>query len=191
MRLTDEQYEFIKSEVVALFERHNVRCIPISGFELAYKMGLFIIPYSALPDKQQSAAMRISADGFYMEDLLGNDIIYFNDDDRISYERANMTILHEIGHCILDHTGESDEEETEAGFFAKYAAAPPPLIHRIKPKNPEEIADAFNISYEAACYAMEYYQKWLSYGSKDYTEYEVRLLRLVDMPQPVEGSDVV
>ena len=39
MRLTDEQYEFIKGEVVALFERYDVRCIPINGFELAYKMG--------------------------------------------------------------------------------------------------------------------------------------------------------
>ena len=36
MRLSAEQYEFIKGEVVALFERYDVRCIPISGFELAY-----------------------------------------------------------------------------------------------------------------------------------------------------------
>lgn len=178
MRLSDEQYEFIKGEVVAIFERYDVRCIPISGFELACKMGFSLIPYSALPEKQRSAAMRISTDGFYMEDLLGNDIIYCNDDAKISYERVNMTILHEIGHCVLDHTGEFDEEETEAGFFAKYAAAPPPLIHRINPKIPEEIADAFNISYEAACYAMAYYRKWLAYGSQNYTEYEVRLLRL-------------
>ena len=44
MRLSDEQYEFIKGEVVALFERYDVRCIPISGFELAYKMGVFRHP---------------------------------------------------------------------------------------------------------------------------------------------------
>lgn len=181
MRLSDEQYEFIKGEVVALFERYDVRCIPISGFELAYKMGIAIIPFSALTVKQRSAAMKVSTDGFYIEDQFGNDLIYYNDYDGISYERTNMTILHEIGHCVLDHTGESDEEETEAGFFAKYAAAPPPLIHRIKPEMPEEIADIFNISYEAAYYAMEYYHKWLAYGGKDYTEYEVRLLRLFDV----------
>lgn len=181
MRLSDEQYEFIKGEVVALFERYDIRCIPINGFELAYKMGIALIPYSALTEKQQSAAMRISTDGFYMEDPSGCDIIYYNDDNVISYERMNMTILHEIGHCVLDHTGESDEEETEAGFFAKYAAAPPPLIHRIKPETPEEIADAFNISYEAACNAMGYYQKWLAFGGKDYKEYEIRLLRLFDV----------
>ena len=181
MRLTDEQYEFIKGEVVALFERYDVRCIPISGFELAYKMGITLIPYSALTEKQRLTAMKVSTDGFYMEDQFGNDLIYYNDDDSISYGRANMTILHEIGHCVLDHTGESEEEETEAGFFAKYAVAPPPLIHRIKPDRPEDIADVFNISYEAACYAMEYYRKWLAYGGKDYTGYEIRLLRLFDV----------
>jgi Zn-dependent peptidase ImmA (M78 family) len=181
MRLSDEQYEFIKGEVVALFERYDVRCIPISGFELAYKMGITLIPYSALTKTQQSAAMKISTDGFYMEDSSGGDYIYYNDDDDIPYERMNMTILHEIGHCVLDHTGGSEEEEKEASFFAKYAAAPPPLIHRIKPEMPEEIADVFNISYEAACYAMEYYQKWLAFGGKDYTEYEIRLLRLFEV----------
>ena len=181
MRLTNEQYEFIKGEVVALFERYGVRCIPISGFELGYKMGIALIPYSSLREEQLSAAMRVSTDGFYMEDQLGSDFIYYNDNDGISYERANMTILHEIGHCVLDHIGESEEEETEAGFFAKYAIAPPPLIHRIKPDGPENIAEAFNISYEAAQYAMEYYRKWLDYGSKDYTEYEVRLLHLFEV----------
>ena len=181
MRLSDEQYEFIKGEVVALFERYDVRCIPISGFELAYKMGITLIPYSALTEKQRPAAMRISTDGFYMEDSFGNDLIFYNDDDAIPYERTNMTILHEIGHCVLDHTGESDEEEAEAGFFAKYAAAPPPLIHRIKPERPEVIANVFNISFEAACYAIEYYQKWLAFGDKDYTDYEIRLLRLFEV----------
>ena len=75
MRLSDEQYEFIKGEVVALFERYDVRCIPISGFEMAYKMGISIIPFSALTEKQRSAAMRVSTDSFYMEDPVGNDLI--------------------------------------------------------------------------------------------------------------------
>ena len=44
-RLTVDQYEFIKGEVVALFERYNIRCIPISGFEIAYKMKIKLIPY--------------------------------------------------------------------------------------------------------------------------------------------------
>ncbi len=51
MRLDDEQYEFIKGEVVALFERYDVHGIPINGFELAYKMGIILVPYSSLNEK--------------------------------------------------------------------------------------------------------------------------------------------
>lgn len=176
MRLSDETYEFIKGEVVALFERYDVRCIPISGFELAYKMGICLIPYSSLSEESKAAAMRFSSDGFYMEDLDGNDIIYYNDE--VSYERMNMTILHEIGHCVLDHKGNSKQEETEAQFFAKYAIAPPPLVNKIHPDCPEEIEVVFNLSHTAAVYAFEYYKKWLLYGGREYTEYEQRLLRL-------------
>ena len=121
--------------------------------------------------------MKVSKDGFYMEDIVGIDLILIYYNDAVPYERTNMTILHEIAHCVLDHTGES-EEEAEACFFAKYAAAPPPLIHRIKPCRPGEIAEYFNISYEAAVYALSYYRKWLTYGGRDYTEYELRLLHL-------------
>ena len=152
MRLSDEQYEFIKGEVVALFERYNVRCIPISGFELAYKMEIKLIPYSALKKEQRMAATEISSDGFYLEDSIGTDIIYYN--DAVSYERLNMTLLHEIGHCVLDHQGESEDEEAEANFFAKYAAAPPPLVHHLHDKSPGSIANAFCISYTAAAYAL-------------------------------------
>lgn len=179
MKLSDEQYEFIKGEVVALFERYDVRCIPISGFELACKMGIKLIPYSALKTVPHMAAMKISSDGFYLEDTFGTDIIYYN--DAVSYERLNMTFLHEIGHCVLDHKGESDEEEAEANFFAKYAAAPPPLVHYLSGKSPESIENTFCISYTAAVYAASYYQKWLAYGNSKYTNYEIRLLRLFDV----------
>ena len=176
MRLSNETYEFIKGEVVALFEQYDVRCIPISGFELAYKMGTTLIPYNSLSKKRKAAAMQISTDGFYMEDCAGNDIIYYNDE--VSYERMNMTVLHEIGHCVLDHKGNSKVEETEAQFFAKYAIAPPPLVNKIHPDCPEEIEIVFNLSHTAAVYAYEYYLKWLRFGEKDFTEYERRLLRL-------------
>ena len=180
MRLEDETYEFIKEEVVDLFERYDVRCIPISGFELAMKMGIHLIPYSTLPPEKQKAAMSASPDGFYYEPGNGEEYIYYN--DSVGYERANMTILHEIGHGVLGHHDGMDPDvmETEAGFFAKYAAAPPPLIHRIQPEYPEEIEDFFRISYTAACYAMEYYKKWLWRHRQTgiYCAYEIRLLKL-------------
>lgn len=176
MRLSNEQYEFIKNEVVSLFEMYDIRCIPINGFEIAQKMGIKLVPYSTLTNAKHNAAIKISTDGFYMEDNAGQDNIFYN--DSVSYERLNMTLLHEIGHCVLDHKSGSDEEEAEANFFAKYAAAPPPLIHRLMNKSSESIEHNFCISFTAAIYAYNYYQKWMTYKDDAYTNYEVRLLHL-------------
>ena len=78
MRLPDETYEFIKGEVVALFERFDGRCIPINGFELAIKLGIKLIPYSALSARKLTAVMQASPDGLYIETMSGQDIIFQN-----------------------------------------------------------------------------------------------------------------
>lgn len=180
MRLSDERYEEIKAEVIDLFYRYDIRCIPISGFELAINMEISLVPYSSLSPQKLLAAYRVSTDGFYLEPGDGKECIFFN--DQVGYRRANMTILHEIGHCVLGHHDGMDQEEaeTEAKFFAKYAAAPPPLVHRIKPDGPEDIEEIFVISYEASVYAFDYYHKWLRQYRQTglYFAYEQHLLKL-------------
>ena len=47
MRLPDSRYDAIKQTVVELFIRYDVNCIPINGFEIAAKMGIDVVPYSA------------------------------------------------------------------------------------------------------------------------------------------------
>lgn len=122
-KLTDEEYEFIKGEVIHIFKEYNVKCIPVSGFEIASKMKITLVAYSGLSKKKLKAAFEASEDGFFYEEK-GREYIYYNDIDR-GYERQNWTILHEIGHIVLDHVGHGEKEEDEANFFAKYAIAPP------------------------------------------------------------------
>ena len=182
MRLPDEHYEFIKGEVAHILKKCRIRCIPISGFEIAMKLGILLRPYSSLNAIQREAAMSISSDGFFIEDNHGRSIIFYNDSK--SYERVNMTILHEIGHCVLDHgvnpNGHNDEEEAEAKFFAKYIAAPPPLIDRIHPESPQDIMEWFCISWEAAIYAFDYYNKWKRIQAhRDKKEYESIIVELI------------
>ncbi len=182
-KLSDEIYEYIKEEACFLLEKYDVRCMPISGFEIAVKMWIILVPYSSLSEEKQKWALEISEDGFYYEDnekCFGQGFIYYNDIDK-SYARQNMTILHEIGHCVLDHTGENtDIEEIEAKFFAKYIIAPPVLVDKIDPECPEDIMDFFDVSLEAAEYAFEYYLIWkrFHYAYGDYTSYERKLLKL-------------
>ena len=178
LRLPDETYEFIKGEVIFTFVKYKIKGIPINGFEIAYKMGIILVPYSTL-NRAQYRRARKEKEGFFIEKD-GKEFIFYNDIDR-SYERINMTILNEIGHCVLDHRGiDKEVEEAEANFFAKYAIAPPVLVDRIKPDSPDDIYDVFDISYEAACYAWDYYKLWkrFHYAYGGYTEYEQKLLDL-------------
>lgn len=177
-KLTDEEYEFIKGEVCHIFEKYKVKSIPVSGFEIAVKMEITVIAYSGLSSKKLNTAMKVSEDGFFLEKE-DHEYIFYNDIDR-SYERQNWTILHEIGHIVLDHTGHSEHEEDEANFFAKYAIAPPILVHKIGAKSIKDIYEAFDISLEAAKYAYWYYQSWERRYKQDriLADYEVKLLTL-------------
>lgn len=141
-------------------------------------MGIKVIPYSSYPQKVQRLLLKKSEDGFSVQLQNGEWQIYYN--DAKSYGRTNNTLMHEIGHIVLDHSEDSELAESEVKFFAKYALAPPVLIHKLRLTNPAEIADSFQISYEAAEYAYNYYQKWLIYGDVDLTDYETVMWQLFD-----------
>lgn len=181
IRLSNERYEEIKQIVVEMFEEYGVSCVPINGFEIANKMGVKVISYSAYPARTRFLMEKYSADGFSILRDTGEWYIFYNDDDEHDYGRINNTIMHEIAHIVLDHTEDSELAEMEVRFFAKYALAPPALIHKLKLETAESIADIFEISFEAAGYALSYYQKWLNYGGQDYKDYEIRMLRLFDL----------
>lgn len=107
--LSHARYEEIKQIVVDLFVRYDVRCIPVSAFEVAAKMGIPVIPYSAIPDSKRHLLLGESEDGFVVEKTAGEWYIYYN--DQKDYGRVNNTIMHEIGHIILDHSEDSELAE--------------------------------------------------------------------------------
>lgn len=177
-RMTNNRCEEIKKIVVNTFTEYGIKCVPISGFEMATKLGAKIIPYSSFSVEKQKLLFKRSDDGFSVEKDDGEWFIYYNDTK--GYGRINYTIMHENAHIILNHSQESELADVEANFFAKYALAPPALIHELGLENPSEIANKFDISLEAALYALKYYRKWLQYGENDYTDYELKLLNLFE-----------
>lgn len=175
-RLSHNRYEEIKNIIVELFIKYNVKSIPIIGFELASKMGIKVIPYSYFSEKKQKLLFDMSENGFLAETTDNEFYIYYNDTQNAG--RVNNTILHEIGHIVLNHTEESELAEAEVNFFAKYALVPPVLVYKLKINSPYRIAELFDVSIQASFYAFNYYQKWLKYGSKNYTDYEIKLIDL-------------
>lgn len=176
--LSAKRCEEIKQTVVELFAWYDICCVPVNGFELATKMGVEIIPYSSKPESTQRLLLKESEDGFSIQTGDGKWHIFYN--EKKVYGRINNTIMHEIGHIVLDHTEDSELAEKEVNFFAKYALVPPVLVHKLKLKAPVDIAEVFGVSFEAARYAYDYYKKWLQNGSSKYTSYELILLKLFE-----------
>lgn len=175
IKLSDDRCEEIKESIVDLFEKYDINCVPINGFEIANKMGIKVIPYSSKCEKTKELCLKESEDGFSV--LKDNQWYIFYNDDK-NYGRISNTMLHEIGHIYLGHQQDSELAEKEVNFFAKYALVPPVLVHKLKISTPEDIERIFDVSYEAAYYALIYYNKWLQYGGDFYKPYEEKLLLL-------------
>ena len=180
MRLKIDQYEQIKQTVIDTYQEYDIRCVPISAFELAIKMGIKLVAYSSLSKEKKEAAKRISKDGYSVDAKMSGWQIYYNDEDN-NYERINRTIMHEIGHYSLGHIKDGKEEEMEANFFAKYALAPPPLVHKLPNVTVKAIKVEFDISWKSAYYAHKYYESWCHSLINGYTDYEFKLLGLFDV----------
>lgn len=172
MKLPNRIYEEIKESVTNLLIKHNISCVPINGFEIANKMGIEVRPY---PQKKYDLFLKVSEDGFTVFEA-DKTIIYYNPYQM--YQRMNNTIVHEIGHIVLGHLQESELAEAEVNFFAKYLLAPPVLIHKLQLHSPDEIANIFEISHQAAQIAWDYYNKWLLNSGRFYKPYEIKLIDL-------------
>jgi Zn-dependent peptidase ImmA (M78 family) len=145
-------------------------------------MGIKLVPYSKLPAHVRKLVLASQEDGCCMPREDGQIYIYYN--DRKLWGRIRFTILHEIGHIALDHQEQSDVAEAEANFFAKYAIAPPPLVHALGIPNVYQIMERFETTDECAHYVLNYYYKWLNYGAYHYTFNESRLQALFELVEP-------
>lgn len=81
-----------------MYEEYDISCVPINGFEIASKMDIKVIPYSAYPEATQRLLLKKSVDGFCLQLDTGEWYIYYN--DKKGYGRINNTIMHEIGHVV-------------------------------------------------------------------------------------------
>ncbi len=181
MKLPDWRYEQIKLEVARIFVKCNITQIPITGFEIANKLGIIVIPYSAFNEGKRLKLIEEDEDGFYVK-REGKNYIYYNDNK--SYGRINFTILHEIGHIVLDHTQHSELAEAEANFFAKYSIAPPVLVDKFGNETSYlglliSIYDNFEVTETAGYNCFQYYLHWKRNFDKinrEYKDYEKMIL---------------
>ncbi|KFI94595.1 ImmA/IrrE family metallo-endopeptidase [Bifidobacterium stellenboschense] len=152
------RYEEIKETMTLLLWCQKITHLPISGFEIARRRGINVIPYSHGTEELRRQYMAASSDGFNITDSEGHSTIYYNDE--MPYERINFTILHEIAHIVLGHQEHSELAEKEANFAAGFLAAPPAALFPFNPQSPLEVEMMCHVSRQAAIHSFSRYQSW-------------------------------
>lgn len=127
-----------------ILETANVTYFPINCFELLDKLGIKYIDYNSLNNKKKNACKMLSNDAF----VFRNTIYY---DGSIYDKRLRFSLMHELGHIVLDHGADSSSyEEHEADYFASNLLAPEPIVNYAELTSANEISKLFGLSRQAA-----------------------------------------
>lgn len=186
IKLPKKAYEKIKRAVVELFKELDINAIPIDPFEIARQKGYILIPFSALPLEAIQMLRLREIDGTSFFDPKQNTFIIYYDDSACLL-RQRFTIMHEIGHIILNHRADSELAEIMANYFAAYGLAPAPLIDLYKCEDFVEVAETFGVSTECAMHRFAAFERWKTFSS--HPPYERQLLCLFER-KTQKGGDV-
>lgn len=136
----------------------NVKSFPINCFDILKHYGYKIYTYSELYAKNRELhdmCLSYSEDAFRSGSMK---IIAYN--DRKPKTRIHFSLMHELGHDILDHKNDTPENEDEANFFANNMLAPRIAIYYAKLKTVNEVAKLFDISSSASYYTAQDFSRW-------------------------------
>lgn len=148
-------YDKIKYAVYEVYEECSVHQLPFDCLEVIDSMRYPCIRYSALSAEQNAACLQLSEDAC----ILGNEIYY---NDKKAKRRIRFSLMHELGHLVLD-----TQDEAEANNFASNILAPSMAVYYSGLKNVRELSNIFDISLECAKYAYEACEKWF-YSARQY-----------------------
>ncbi len=151
-------YNKIVTATIGVFRKCNVHSFPIDCEDLLKHYGYRLFSYKELRDRNPelyNLSLEYSEDAFRAG---AAKIVAYNPDR--PHGRIRFSLMHELGHHVLGHTGASDQNEKEANAFASHILVPRMAIHYSRCKNANDVARLFDMSFEAADNAFMDYRRW-------------------------------
>lgn len=172
--------ELINHVVLRIYRKCNLRSLPIDCFELLKNYDYKVYTYNELKyinSELYQLCFAYSNDAFIHK---VTKIAAYN--DKNSIWRIRFSLMHELGHLLLEHLGDSKCNENEADYFASCVLAPRILIHKLGCRKADDIHDTFGLSYTASNRALADYKNWIYKASQQFpvkpSQPEVQLERL-------------
>lgn len=138
-----EQIRIIE-KTLEVFKKCDVKTFPIDCIKIITGLGIPLYKYSDLPETKINKCLQVSNDAFTLQG-----VIFYNDEFP-NKERQRFTLMHEVGHIILKHEGDSSDNEKEADLFASNILAPRSIIWHLHFNSVKDICTTFNVSCMAA-----------------------------------------
>lgn len=148
----------ILKATIQVFCECKIQSFPIDCVKILKHYGYRIFTYNELKGKNTELYEMCLA---YSEDAFREGatmIVAYNDEKPTG--RIRFSLMHELGHHILKHNGNSNNNEKEANAFASFILAPRMAIHYAKCKNANDVSHIFEMSHEAAKNAFDDYLRW-------------------------------
>lgn len=174
--------------ILEVYETCDIKEFPIDCIDVIKKLKIPLYKYSELSAKKEKECYRVSDDAFKLKGK-----IYYN--DSFPYIcRQRFTLMHEVGHILLKHVGDTKENDDETNYFASHFLAPRILIHKYKCHDAIQIHDTFGLSYQASNRALMSYKEWfrnISYSAtRKPTEPELELEQIF-FPEQEEAPAIM
>ena len=176
-RLPYKRYEDIKKIASSKIKEWGIKSLPYNCFQLCKVLGIVLKKYSDQEQSVQKELTEFSEDAFcytIVENGCAVRVIAYN--DKMPEHRIRFSIMHEIGHIVLDHTEHSQLAEAEANFFAQYMLAPTPTLQYFLPLAASKVSFLYNISEECAKNVIIQFKNWKEKGEPFLLPYEKTLL---------------
>lgn len=143
---------------IKVFKECHVKSFPIDCMNMLEHYGYRVFTYDNLflKNKELFDLCTACSEDAFRDGT--NMIIAYNSHN--SKGRIRFSLMHELGHHIFEHAGDSEQNEQEANAFASHILAPRMAIHYSKCKNPEDVLQIFQMSHDAASIAFDDYRRW-------------------------------
>lgn len=183
------KYSSIIFRTAKVLKECQIRRFPIDCIKILEHYSYRIYSYSYI--KSQNPRLfelcgGYSSDAFTEKSLK---IIAYNDVS--STGRIRFSLMHELGHIMLGHTGHEEDCEYEADLFASHILAPRVMIEHYGCKNSVDVQHFFGLSGMAANWAWIDYRRLIKQG---YQKEDTELLhwftqQKIEKPMPVSFFD--
>ena len=184
MRHSSDDYRLIDRTAIELRIDYGFLSEKLDVFALAKKLNIHVIPYSYLSYEQKTKVTSMNEflkDGFTVMRYIGGKWdFYIFYDDSVGRYRQRFTIAHEIKHIIFLEKEPTQKQEDLADHFARYLLAPSFMVMGYLKLSSSDVSDAFDISYEAAEYALKGARNRIDYGHSKLEDYEKEFVELME-----------